>query len=270
MFPQIFSFAWLVLVALCPLSENRADQEPAPGRKQSPAAPDKKSPKTSPKNDLKASLPFPEGETIRYVWLTGGKNTGDLRFTWRRPEADPSGLELNANREIDGEGNRLFSTTKTTLRADLKPVALSQTLRSFKEPNLTGGRQTQAVFEGDTATLTFTELGQGATRTQQHTATGQYLIFEKHAFEHWVVLATLLPKRGSPSLRLFMPSQGKMFKIQFNRQEPKEGDEEGVSRWDFVDASFAGSLWVSDDGRLHRYKQGKTDIVLAQGKKKTD
>lgn len=206
---------------------------------------------------------FPAQQAVNYRVTYSGEPTGTVRVQWRPVEGKPERL-LEGTFDYSGRGRRLISSTETWLDPGLHPLRMKQTINSFASPGLAGGRQVSCTFTEGAATTLFSDLSKGQTQTKEHLIEGEVFVLERQAFEHWVVVAALLARRGSPSLQLFEPSGGEMLKIQFNRQAPADTDPPGTSRWYFHHTTFAASLWVTPDGQLVKYQQDDTEFVRVE------
>lgn len=250
-------FAGGLVATVTALAQAPPPGEPSRKPDSRPSEPATSQPKKAPEAPR---LAFPADEEQTYLVTYKGETTGTVKLGWHAPDGEPR-LLLEGTFDFNGRGRRLISTTETWYGPGLRALRMKQNLHMFSNPELSGGRQVGFVLENGVATVGVTDLNKGQTQKTSYPIDDETFILERQVFEHWLVVASVLPSRGSPSLKLFEPSSGTFMQIQFNLQPKEDDDPPGTSRWYFHHTSFAASLWVTPDGQLVKYRQDDTEFV---------
>lgn len=232
-----------------------------------PAAPEK--PKTQPEKKIEtkpqATLPFPEGKTVRYRWTLKGQEVGESYFSWQKYKH--GGIQVDGRLEYSGMGAQLYVTAKTLLDAEMRPIRLDLFLRGAAAAvNIPGGRRVEVDFQDESAAVKITNLAGGPPIEREREIPVPYAVYANNAFEHFVLLAPQIAASGSTtSIRVFMPGRDEVFSLRFNRQKPAaDSGSDGLSRWKFAHTTFAGEVWIDKQGRLKRYQQGETIVEMVE------
>ena len=226
---------------------------------------------------VRGPVPLEIGKNYIYRWRKDGKEIATTAVTYLKRPSDNSGqsktetapkelMELTGRWQFSQGGRKLFARSSTSLDANLRPESYWHKEQMFAEPDLKGANSIIADFAADGGTKVTLQQPSQPPIVRQLKVSTSFLLFDKNAFEHWVLLAPTLRREPSVKRTLFMPSDFRTFVVDFQYDGETTIRGKEAHRWNVDTKSFKAKLWVAPNGLLLRYTQKNTEILLDEQK----
>ncbi|MFN0057062.1 MAG: hypothetical protein ACKVX7_01270 [Planctomycetota bacterium] len=216
-----------------------------------------------------AKFVAPSPGAYSFAWILEGVEVGrtDITVTLRAPAGESKSereLVMESAWRFERDGSRLSHQGTTVFdlsNGSPKSYQVTSKGATTSGPSYEAVRRLEAAFTKETMRTRVFDGEKKLVREDVVSLPSEFLIWGDQAFEHWPLLAAVLHAKGSCHLQLARPHLSDVVDFDFKRGELVKTDAGPLWKWSVDCRFFQATLWLREDGQLHKYQQDRLEIV---------